>query len=319
MNTTFKRASALLLALMMAFSITACGTTPANTSSSNENVSEQPYELQMEIAQADWNDNRQYIELSTGITMAYVEMGNPDGDPLILIHGSTDNSRSWSMTAPYFAEAGYHVYMPDLRGHGYSDKPDTGMYTSGDYAADISAFMEAKGIAQADIVGHSMGSAATQAFLLNFPEKCDHVVLVSSSPVRARGVGTYEMAITLDEDEHPSDEFMDNWYVNPNPVDEEFLGYEKDESQRLDADAWVCIGAGSATTDLTTLYPYMDTSIPVLILYGSVDSFTNPEEQAELKEAFPHAQYITYDGIGHNIQWEIPEQCAQDILNFIAA
>ena len=90
------------------------------------------------------------------------------------------------------------------------------------------------------------------------------------------------------------------------------------EAQRLDANAWTCIGAGSAVMDLTILYPYMDTSIPVLILYGSADSFTNPEEQEELKAAFSHADYITYDGIGHNIQWEIPEQCAEDILAFIA-
>ncbi len=171
MNTTFKRASALLLALMMAFSITACGTTPANTSSSNENVSEQPYELQMEIAQADWNDNRQYIELSTGITMAYVEMGNPDGDPLILIHGSTDNSRSWSMTAPYFAEAGYHVYMPDLRGHGYSDKPDTGMYTSGDYAADISCLYGSQRNCAGRYCGPFHGLCCNTGFSAEFPGK----------------------------------------------------------------------------------------------------------------------------------------------------
>ena len=92
MNTIFKHASALLLALLMAFSITACGTTPANTSSSSESDNEQPYELQMEISQEDWDDHRQYVELSTGITMSYVEMGDPDGDPLILQHGMTDNS-----------------------------------------------------------------------------------------------------------------------------------------------------------------------------------------------------------------------------------
>ena len=319
MKTTYKRTAALLAALVMALSLAACGNNNVGASSSSGENDAAPYELQTEISQENWNDHRQYIELSTGITMAYVEMGDPEGDPVLLIHGSTDNSRSWSMAAPYFAEAGYHVYMPDLRGHGYTDKPETGMYTVGDYAADISAFMDAKGIEKADIVGHSMGSATAQAFLLNFPEKCDHVVLVSSSPVRARGVGTYEMAVTLGEDEHPSDEFMDSWYVNPNPVDEKFLNYEKAESQRLDANAWVCIGAGSAVTDLTILYPYIDTSIPVLILYGSADSFTNAEEQAELKEAFSHAEYITYDGIGHNIQWEIPQRCAEDILAFIAA
>ena len=209
----YTRSLALLFALAMALSLAACGNDETDTPSSAGESADAPYELQMEISQEDWDANRQYIELDTGITMAYVEMGDPDGAPVLLIHGSTDNSRSWSMAAPYFAKAGYHVYMPDLRGHGYTDKPETGMYTVGDYAGDIAAFMEAKGIEKADIVGHSMGSAAAQAFLLTFPEKCGHVVLVSSSPVRARGVGTYEMAIPLGEDEHPSDEFMDSWYA----------------------------------------------------------------------------------------------------------
>ena len=162
-----------------------------------------------------------------------------------------------------------------------------------------------------------MGYGSYKSFLLSFTALCKHVVLVSTSPVRARGIGTYKMAITLGEDEHPSDEFMDAWYVNPNPVDETFLQYEMKESQQLTANAWRCIGAGSASTDLTPLYPYLDTSIPVMILYGSADDFTTPEEQEELKGYFSHAKYVTYEGIGHNIQWEIPEKAAADILSFL--
>ena len=42
------------------------------------------------------------------------------------------------------------------------------------------------------------------------------------------------------------------------------------------------------------------------------------EALLQLCAAFPFADYLEYDGIGHNIQWEIPEQCAEDILAFIA-
>ena len=322
MNTTFKRASALLLALIMAFSITACGTTPANTPSSSESSNEQPYELQMEISQEDWDDHRQYVELSTGITMSYVEMGDPDGDPLILQHGMTDNSRSWSIAAPYFAEAGYHIYMPDLRGHGYSDKPDTGMYTIDTYATDLAAFMDAMNIEKADLVGHSLGSMTMQAFMFAYPERCDHVVLVSTNYISSSSTvdtSMYEMASALGNDEHPDDEFMSAWYANPNPVDEEFLQHEMAESQQLTAAAWRCITAGSGIVDLAQYYPYFDDSIPTLILHGSLDTFFGDEAQANLREALPFSEYIAYDGIGHNIQWDIPEQCAQDILDFIAA
>ena len=99
----------LMLALLCVFAFAACG-------------GDDTPELSMEIAQADWDSYRQTIDLSTGMTMAYVEMGVEDGEPLVLIHGMTDNSRAWSLIAPYFAEAGYHIYMIDLRGHGESEQ-----------------------------------------------------------------------------------------------------------------------------------------------------------------------------------------------------
>ena len=213
MKSNGKRPAALLLALLMALSLAACGNNTNNTPSSAENNSSNTtYELQMEISQEDWDANRQYIELDTGITMSYVEMGDPDGPDLILQHGMTDNSRSWSLVASYFTEAGYHVYMPDLRGHGYTDKPDTGMYTINDYATDLAAFMDAKGIESADLVGHSLGSMTMQAFMFAYPERCEHVVLVSSNYCVADGaegdVSMYDMAVNLGPDEHPDDAFM---------------------------------------------------------------------------------------------------------------
>ena len=43
------------------------------------------------------------------------------------------------------------------------------------------------------------------------------------------------------------------------------------------------------------------------------------EALLQLCAAFPFADYLEYDGIGHNIQWEIPEEFAADVLEFIAA
>ena len=63
----------------------------------------------------------------------------------------------------------------------------------------------------------------------------------------------------------------------------------------------------------------MDDSIPTLILHGSLDGFFGDEAQDELQKHLPFAQYKVYNGIGHNIQYEIPEQFAQDVLSFINA
>ncbi len=310
----------VLLALSLVFAFAACGSQEAATDDGSADTAaegEAP-ELQMEIAQADWDSYRQKIELPTGITMAYVEMGTEDGDPLVLIHGMTDNSRAWSLIAPYFTEAGYHVYMIDLRGHGETDKPNNGFYTTDDYAEDVAAFMDAKGIEKADIIGHSLGSMTAQTFELLYPEKCNHVVWESSTPVNAEALGTfyYEYGKELGADEHPDDAFMEEWYTNPNPVDEEFLGYEMEESQALPGADWICIAGGATFSNLDPYYQYLDDSIPTLILWGSADGFFDQAKQDALRELGPFAKFIAYEGNGHNLQWEIPEQMAKDCIAF---
>jgi len=292
--------------------------------------------LPNEISQDDWNSYRQYVSLSTGIKMSYVEMGDPNGEVVILQHGMTDNSRSWSLAAPYFAKSGYHVYIPDLRGMGKSDAPD-GYYTTITYATDMEAFFDAKNIDKAIVIGHSLGSFTVQTFALMFPERCSKVVLVSSIPVKQYQTQSLKLLYDtyikpLGEYEHPSDDFMDYWYdctFKENNADEvEFdkcIAGLKAESKALAKNTWKNILLGLAATDLSGFYSEkskeskFDTSIPVLLLHGNDDTMTTNEYQDELK-AFLNINansYINYDNVGHNIQFEIPNRCSNDILAWL--
>jgi len=289
-----------------------------------------PKELPQNISQDEWADAKQYVELSTGIKMAYIEMGDKDGPNIILQHGMTDNSRSWSLAVPYFVEAGYHVYLPDLRGMGKSDAPD-GLYTTITYATDMKAFFDAKEIDKAIVVGHSLGSFTVQTFALMFPELCEKVVLVSSIPVKQYQtdslLGLYNTYIDpLGVDEHPSDSFMNYWYdctfKENNAAEVEFdkcIEGLKRESKALAKNTWKNILLGLAATDLSGLYSKFDTSIPVLLLHGDDDSMTKNENQDELKTLLNinNNSYVNYVGVGHNIQFEIPDQSSKDILKWI--
>ncbi len=286
-------------------------------------------ELPQTISQEEWADKKQFVELSTGIRMAYVEMGNPEGPALILQHGMTDNSRSWSLAAPYFAEAGYHVYLPDLRGMGKSDAPD-GYYTPVTYATDMEAFFDAMHIEKATLVGHSLGSYTVQCFSVMFPERCEKIVLVSSLPMKeyqnAVLIPAYQTYVEpLAEDGHPSDAFMDSWYATTLHEEEyadvfdTFLANMKKEAQALSKKAWKNIMLGMGAVDMTDLYSQIDHSIPVLVLHGDADTMALTQYQDELLEIFAvdENSYRNYEGIGHNIQFEMPRRCAGDILTWL--
>ena len=281
------------------------------------------------ISQDAWVSAKKYVKLSTGIKMAYVEMGDPDGEVVILQHGMTDNSRSWSLAAPYFAEAGYHVYLPDLRGMGKSDAPD-GIYGIETYATDLEAFFDAMDIDQAIVIGHSLGSFVAQDFCLMFPERCSKLVLVSSIPVRGIQNEMLDKAYhgyiePLAEDEHPSDDFMDFWYAcepkeeGIQDVFDSFISNLKKESQCLSRATWKNIIFGMMASNSEMLYQEYDPDIPVLILHGEEDTMTTTKYQQELSDLFDVSadSFRNYDGVGHNIQFEIPEQSSKDILGWL--
>jgi len=311
----------ILLIVAIMFSLVAC--------KGNKEETSEVADLPMEISQEDWADAKKFVELSTGIKMAYVEMGDPNGEVVILQHGMTDNSRSWSMAAPYFAAAGYHVYLPDLRGMGKSDAPD-GYYSPVTYATDLKAFFDVMNIDKAVLVGHSLGSFTVQAFSIMFPELCDKIVLVSSIPLEGYQnvtlLGAYQKYVEpLDDDGHPSDAFMDSWYATVLKEDkyadifDTFLANMKKEAQVLSKKAWRNIMLGLISANFTEIYSQIDHSIPVLVLHGSEDTMTKGENQEELLKIFEvdENSYVEYEGVGHNIQFEMPEKCATDIITWL--
>src|ERR1700722_14720815 len=117
--------------------------------------------------------------LPNGMSLAYVDMGERSAPAVVLIHGYTDNARDWVPMLPYLSKR-YRLILVDIRGHGQSSKPEC-CYTRLDFAYDIKLLLDALGVAQADIVGHSLGSIIAQTFAEYWPERTSHAVLIAST------------------------------------------------------------------------------------------------------------------------------------------
>lgn len=87
------------------------------------------------------------------------EWGDAMLPPLVLLHGLASTSHMFDLIAPLLGED-YHVIAPDQRGHGLSDKPDTG-YDFEMIAGDLDRLLDALGIERAALVGHSWGAYTT--------------------------------------------------------------------------------------------------------------------------------------------------------------
>lgn len=81
---------------------------------------------------------------------------DPRAAPFLLVHGLASNARMWDGVAAYLAAQGHAVAAVDQRGHGLSDKPDTG-YDFATVAADLAAVIDALGFDRPVVAGQSWG------------------------------------------------------------------------------------------------------------------------------------------------------------------
>jgi pimeloyl-ACP methyl ester carboxylesterase len=111
------------------------------------------------------------------LSLNYLDWGNPDAPPLLLVHGGRDHARSWDWAAQRL-RANWHVIAPDLRGHGDSDWVNDGDYQLMDMAHDLAELIDQLGLAPVTLVGHSMGGIVCTRMAGLFPEQVSRLVSI---------------------------------------------------------------------------------------------------------------------------------------------
>lgn len=255
------------------------------------------------------------VKLSTGIRMHYAEQGEARGEPIILLHGISDSWFSFSrVLTPLAREA--HVYALDLRGHGKTDKPEGG-YGMRDLATDVIAFMDAKGIAKATFVGHSMSGFVVQQVAVAAPTRVSRLVLVGAgrSISNFNGVDDLQKAVASLSDP-VSDAFARQFQLSTvyTPVGDEFINRAVEESLRLPARVWRALMAGMIATPPAASLGR--SGIPVLVLRGEKDTFATAAETDTLAAMVSAKRKKIYANTGHAPHWEQPNAFAKDVLAF---
>jgi pyruvate dehydrogenase E2 component (dihydrolipoamide acetyltransferase) len=116
-----------------------------------------------------------------GRRVRYLEMGSGDGPPVIFIHGFGGDLNNWQFNQEALAQD--HVTDAiDLPGHGGSSKDLGGGHVHvGALAQAVVDFMDAKAIAKAHLVGHSLGGGVALDLALNHPERAASATLICSA------------------------------------------------------------------------------------------------------------------------------------------
>ncbi len=118
------------------------------------------------------------IEIA-GRRLRYLELGDGDGVPVLLVHGFGGDLNTWMFTQPALAD-GRRTIALDLPGHGGSVK-EVGPGDGESLADAVAGMLTALGIERVHLVGHSMGGAVAALTALRRPERAASLTLIASA------------------------------------------------------------------------------------------------------------------------------------------
>ena len=250
--------------------------------------------------------------LPSGVRLRYVDQGPVTGPAVLMLHGYTDSSFSFSRVLPLMPP-GTRVIVPDQRGHGQSDRPEQG-YAMDDFAADALQLLDVLQVRSATVVGHSMGSFVARRIAEKAPARVTGLVLMGSAPV-PMNAGLRELWSAVNELSDPIDAafargFQESTVMKPVPA--AFMDAAIDGSVSVPARVWKSALAG--------MMAYVRSGAPTcrtLVLGGAGDSVFSQKEQEELAASIPGARIEIVEGIGHALHWEDPERFAASLARFL--
>lgn len=114
---------------------------------------------------------------SQRLRLHYVDWGNADAPPLLLVHGGRDHCRNWDWVAEALRHD-YHIIAPDLRGHGDSQWMLGGSYSISEYVYDIAQLVHQTKLTPLTIIGHSLGGAISLRYSGLYPDTVKKVIAI---------------------------------------------------------------------------------------------------------------------------------------------
>lgn len=258
-------------------------------------------------------------------TQAYCYTGGKRFDSTqptaVFIHGAQNDHSVWALQTRYFAHHGFGVLAVDLPGHARSEgEPLTSIEEMADW---LLALLDAVGVQQATLIGHSMGSLVALEATHRAPQRVARLAMVGTA---------YPMKVSdalLDASKNAVQSAIDMVNVwshssiahKPSSPGPGF--YVMGGSQRLMQRIAQRSPAPVFHIDFSACNAYangeqaaMSVSCPALLLLGKRDMMTPPKATAALAGALQQCQVTLVEECGHQLMAEQPDAVLDALFTF---
>jgi pimeloyl-ACP methyl ester carboxylesterase len=254
------------------------------------------------------------------------------GEPLILIHGTGGSGESWFRNIRNLGRKhGFHVYAIDAMYHGFSSKEPVTDDRIGMQVEHLLDFMDAEGLAKANVEGESMGSFISLRLGLEHPDRCLKLVLntgaavnfkrefkPSLQPPEALRVLTQEL---LDSPSEETVRHRMEWLMaSPDRVDDELVSlrlqfFSMQELQQAQRQT----GASNTQAQVRRVEEeaLKDMKVPCLVFWSEFNPGGGPDIGEHFASLIPGAKFYNMLDAAHWPQYEHAEEHDQVVADFL--
>lgn len=261
---------------------------------------------------------------ANGLASHYLDWGNVQATPLLLLHGLCGSAHYWDLFAESMKKE-YHVLAIDQRGHGDSDWAQS--YTPRDYILDLDGFVAELGLNDMVLIGHSIGGINAVIYAARHPDQVAKLVIIDIGPdIGTAGVerilrqwgstpeafGSMEEITRYLKQAEPrySDDFVQNqlnYAVRHSEQGKLELKYDRAlHHNELRSPEW--------------LWEYLEQVIcPTLVMHGTESDILLPEVAKSVGNTLAFGQVVDIDGAGHSVPGDNPEEFELAVRKFLRA
>ena len=265
----------------------------------------------------------QFVELDNGLTVHLRDEGPREAPVIVLLHGTNSDLHIWQGWADGLKDQ-YRVIRYDQRGHGLTGPAPDDAYLVQDFGSDLQAVVQALGVEQFVLVGHSMGGWISAGYALDHQTQLAGLVLIdaSGSPVKNEGpvpigfriartpivrdaakhfmprsIFEKSMSQSISNQEIATESEIDRyWELNRYPGNRDAT-MKRFATERREYSAEEIAGL----------------EMPALVMWGEEDSLIPLAAGEWYDEKLPNSTLVTYPAIGHIPQQENAAQSVSDL------
>ena len=276
------------------------------------------------------NANSAFVEGADGLRVHYRDEGNPDGVPIVLLHGSSSSLHTWEPVVERLGTK-YRIITYSQPGHGLTGPHPRDDYSAAGMAEALDLVTDQLELEHFVLGGNSMGGWVSWRYALAHPEKVDALLLLDAAGMPLRdGETSPPLNIGFKLQQMALGRALLTQFTPRSIVKQSLLQSVSVKTVATDAaidQYWELIrypgnrrAAGFralADREMQFADEIHKITAPTLIIWGAEDQLIYASAAQSFDERVPNAEMVIYDGVGHLPMEEAPDRTAADIDGFL--